>query len=154
MQSSAQRSPEPFPRSGGRVTLALVAVSALLTGWIVAGDGPLAFAQDTSPQPPEGWELSGDAERVQATYHKFCGTCHGATGKGDGVMAKFLDPQPKDLTDREYMESRSDYEIYLAIKKGGAAVGLSDKMAPWERLLGDQEIQDLTLLVRQMSRGE
>lgn len=154
MQSPTQRRLEPSPPSGARFALALVAVSALLTGWIVAGDGPPVIAQDTSPQPPEGWELSGDAERVQATYDKFCGTCHGATGKGDGVMAKFLEPKPKDLTDREYMESRSDYEIYLAIKKGGAAVGLSDKMAPWEQLLGDQEIRDLTLLVRRMSRGE
>lgn len=136
------RSPLP---TGARSTLTvLVAAVALLAGLI-------AVAQD-APQPPEGWELSGDAERAQATYDKFCATCHGAEGHGDGVMAKFIDPKPKDLSDPGYMEGRSDYELYLAIKKGGAAVGLSDKMAPWEHLLDDQEIQDLTLLVRGLSQ--
>lgn len=130
-----------------------VAVVASLVAWI-AGGNPRAHAQDATAEPPEGWELAGEAERARATYEQYCTTCHGPEGKGDGVMSKFLEPRPKDLTDREYMETRSDYQIYLAIKKGGAAVGLSDKMAPWEHLLGEQEIQDLTLLVRELSRGE
>ena len=130
-----------------------VAGLALLVAWI-AGGGDLAHARDATAEAPEGWELSGEAERARATYDQYCTTCHGPQGKGDGVMSKFLEPKPKDLTNREYMESRSDYQIYLAIKKGGAAVGLSDKMAPWEHLLGEQEIRDLTLLVRRLSRGE
>jgi len=130
---------------------ALVAASmAVLAAGLFAG---LLSAQDDS-QPPSGWELSGDAARARPTYDKFCSTCHGAEGHGDGVMSKFLDPKPKDLTDTEYMDTRSDYQIYLAIKDGGAAVGLSDKMAPWKSLLADQEIRDLTLLVRKLGVGE
>lgn len=109
-----------------------------------------AAQEGEAPQPPEGFELKGDPERVQPTYDKFCATCHGPEGKGDGVMAKFLDSPPRDLTDSEYMATRSDYQLYLAIKEGGAAVGLSDRMAPWKDMLPEQEIRDLTLLVREL----
>jgi len=138
------------PFAGPLVAVLSVALAlALIVG---LPSGP-ALGQDT-PTPPEGWELSGDPGRAQETYDQFCTNCHGPEGKGDGQMAKFLDAQPKDLTDTEYMETRSDYQLYLAIKKGGAAVGLSDKMAPWGPLLSEQDIQDLTLLVRRISRGE
>lgn len=139
-----------FPASRSLFTGLLVALGlplALTVGGLVG-----AFAQEVS-EPPEGWKLSGDADRVRSTYETYCATCHGAEGHGDGVMAKFLEPKPKDLTNTEYMDTRSDYELYLAIKEGGAAVGLSDKMAPWKQLLAEQEIQDLTLLVRELSHG-
>lgn len=138
------RSTSRIPRLDFRlVPIALALGSLLVAGWLAA---------QPDPTPPEGWELSGDAERARPTYDQFCATCHGAEGRGDGVMSKFLDPKPKDLADREYMDTRSDYQIYLAIKKGGAEVGLSDKMAPWEPLISEQEIRDLTLLVRTLSR--
>jgi len=144
------------PLKGSSSLTVLAAGFALFAALAAAGAGRLALAQGSprdSLEPPEGWELSGDAERVRATYDQLCATCHGPEGKGDGVMSKFIEPKPKDLTDREYMETRSDYELYVAIKKGGAAVGLSDKMAPWEPLLEEQQIRDLTLLVRELSHG-
>lgn len=112
-----------------------VAVLAIVVAWVSRADD---------------FQLQGDAERARAPYKKYCATCHGDSGKGDGVMAKFLDPQPKDLTDQDYMATRTDRQLYLAIRDGGAAVGLSDKMAPWKSILSEQEIQDLTLLVREL----
>lgn len=132
--------------------LAATASVVVLGAWLGAG-GPPALAQDAAV-PPDGWSLSGDAERGRPTFNQYCAPCHGPEGKGDGAMGKLLETRPKDLTDREYMDTRSDYQLYVAIKKGGAAVGLSDKMAPWEPLLAEQDIQDLTLLVRELSRGE
>lgn len=133
-----------FPSHTPRLfPIALALGSLLLAGWLTA---------QQAPSPPEDWQLAGDAERGRSTYDQFCATCHGPKGRGDGVMSKFLDPKPKDLANREYMDTRSDYQIYLAIKKGGAEVGLSDKMAPWETLISEQEIRDLTLLVRTLSR--
>lgn len=34
----------------------------------------------------------------KALYLKYCGACHGATGKGDGIVSHFLEPRPPDLT--------------------------------------------------------
>ena len=34
----------------------------------------------------------------KAMYQKYCGACHGPTGKGDGIVATFLRPKPTDLT--------------------------------------------------------
>ncbi len=31
-------------------------------------------------------------------YLKYCGACHGESGKGDGVVSGFLRPRPTDLT--------------------------------------------------------
>lgn len=34
----------------------------------------------------------------RAHYERNCGACHGAEGKGDGVVAKLLTTKPSDLT--------------------------------------------------------
>lgn len=98
-------------------------------------------------------DVEGEAERARPTYEKFCTTCHGEAGEGDGVMAKFLDVPPKDFTNVEYMETRTDEQLYTAIAEGGAAVGLSDKMAPWKHMLSEQDMKDLTLYVRELQKA-
>lgn len=96
----------------------------------------------------------GDPERARADYQKFCASCHGREGKGDGVMAQVLNPPPKDFTDTAYMKTRTDEQLYLAIQDGGAAAGLSDKMAPWKHLLTEQQMRDLVALVRKLGEGK
>ena len=34
----------------------------------------------------------------QQEYQRYCRTCHGETGKGDGIVARFLTVTPADLT--------------------------------------------------------
>ena len=34
----------------------------------------------------------------KALYLRYCGSCHGPDGKGDGVASSFLTPKPTDLT--------------------------------------------------------
>ena len=43
--------------------------------------------------PAEPAPLSG-----RALYSEFCQVCHGASGKGDGPLAKDLNKRPADLT--------------------------------------------------------
>ncbi|MHA6347512.1 c-type cytochrome [Roseivivax sp. CAU 1761] len=40
----------------------------------------------------------GDATRGSILYEVFCSTCHGASGRGDGDLARFLLSDPTDLT--------------------------------------------------------
>lgn len=41
---------------------------------------------------------SGEAEKGADLYLRYCGSCHGVAGKGDGPVAKHLTIRPPDLT--------------------------------------------------------
>ncbi len=92
----------------------------------------------------------GDAGKGKETYAKFCATCHGATGKGDGPGAAALNPKPRDLTDKAYMAKLDDRYLSDIITKGGAAAGKSPLMPPWGGALKAEEIQNVIAFVRSM----
>ncbi len=99
--------------------------------------------------PPEGWELRGDAAAGREDFVKKCAVCHGESGDGHGRLK--IDPPPRDLRDAEYMDTRSDWQIYLAIRDGGPAVGMSRQMIAWSSLLNEQEMHNATAYVRSLS---
>ncbi len=37
-------------------------------------------------------------EAAKVTYQRYCGSCHGMEGRGDGPAAEALTPRPTDLT--------------------------------------------------------
>lgn len=104
------------------------------------------------PPAPQDFKLNGDPGRGQAVFAKSCALCHGAAGKGDGSMAASLDPKPQDLTDRAVMAKRSDWEVYVVIRDGGKALGLSPQMFSYKTLLKDQEIRDVAAYVRSLAK--
>lgn len=104
------------------------------------------------PPAPQDFQLNGDPGRGQAVFVKSCALCHGEGGQGDGSMAEGLDPKPKDLTDRAVLAKRSDWEVYLVIRDGGKALGLSPQMFASKSLLKDQEIRDVAAYVRSLAR--
>ena len=69
------------------------------------------------------------------SYEKYCASCHGPTGKGDGEKAQTLTgrglPRPSDLTDDKWNFGSTDGEIFVNIRDGvgtrGAMEGLNDK---------------------------
>jgi len=56
----------------------------------------------------------------QTDFQSFCASCHGATGKGDGVLAGALRKRPSDLT-RLTIRNEGVYpaEAVLKIIDGG-----------------------------------
>ena len=92
---------------------------------------------------------AGNAENGKDIYGRLCANCHGTTGKGDGKAAQYA--QPADHTDREYMSTLSDPMIFDMVKKGGAAVGKSSVMMPFDVYLSDEEITDVVAFVRTLS---
>ncbi len=99
----------------------------------------------------EPFRLDGDPERGAALYPKKCKGCHGAEGHGDGALAKSLDPPPRDLTDGDRMARWGDEQLYLLIRDGGEAAGLSSGMPAWGKLVSDQEVRDLAAFVRTLA---
>ena len=62
-------------------TLAILTATCVAAAWL--GTPPVSAEQT----------YSGNGD-----YQVFCASCHGATAKGDGVIAKSLAKRPSDLT--------------------------------------------------------
>ncbi len=96
--------------------------------------------------------ISKQVIRGGIVFRTYCTLCHGPRGDGIARASKLygrvnLRIQPRDPA---YYE-----EI---VRKGGAAVGRSEFMPPWEGELSEEQIQDvvayLTVLGDQIRRGE
>jgi mono/diheme cytochrome c family protein len=112
--------------------------------------GCVLAAWTAAPEPP-GFHLDGDARRGQAVYARTCVLCHGENGDGRGKLAARLDPKPRDFTAPGLLARRSDWELYLVIRDGGQALGLSSKMVGWSKVLKDPEIRDAAAYVRSLA---
>jgi mono/diheme cytochrome c family protein len=80
-----------------------VARTALVLAWLVAA--PVGAAEDMALQ--QGKQL----------YMKYCASCHGQNGTGDGVVGAMLTPKASDLTQ---IAKKNDgrfpfYEVMLLI---------------------------------------
>jgi mono/diheme cytochrome c family protein len=73
---------------------------------------------------------SGDSAAAEQIFAERCAACHGADGSGKGPAAASLKPAPVNFHDAKWQKSVSDDNIAKAIVEGGAAVGLSNQMAP------------------------
>jgi cytochrome c oxidase cbb3-type subunit 3 len=112
--------------------------------------GAAVLARAVPPAPPD-FRLGGDAERGKAVYARTCALCHGKAGDGKGTVHG-EGPPATDFTDGERMAKRSDWEVYLAIRDGGAALGLSPRMIAWGKVLNDQQVRDAAAYVRTLAR--
>lgn len=59
-----------------------------------------------------------DLQRGAQLFASNCMACHGATGHGDGPLAKDLDPHPSNFHDEDRMRQRSIYGLYNTITLG------------------------------------
>lgn len=111
---------------GEFLTIAL-AVAALLVG---TGVG-IASAQGEWKAPAEAKTTKNPVKGVASAKKSVetnCVSCHGASGKGDGVAAAALPPpKPADWTAGK-VQSQTDGEIFWKISNGRGA------MPPWKHL--------------------
>jgi mono/diheme cytochrome c family protein len=127
-----------------RPVLTLLA-TALFLSHVAAADNAI----DQNDCTPSG-ELRGDATAGQDVHLENCAECHGYDGKAE-VIVMHMDEPPRDQSDAEYMATLSDAYLYLAICKGGEAVGRSIVMPGWGDTFTDQEIKDLVAWIRTFS---
>lgn len=100
----------------------------------------------------EEYKITGDAAKGETTYKTYCIVCHGETGHGDGIGAAALNPKPRNLSEKAYMDTLSDAHIFKVIKEGGASVGKSMFMTAWGALLKDDQINDVAAYVRTLAK--
>jgi len=88
------------------------------------------------------------AEEAYLNYKSYCMQCHGMHGQGDGVNVPAMNVRPRDHSDNKYMMTRTNTEIYKAIKFGGPAVNKSVKMPAWGDTFTEEEIHQLVGHIR------
>jgi len=98
---------------------------------------PAARAQN----PAEGKRL----------YMTYCTSCHGDTGKGDGMAGASLPVKPADHTNGAVMNKLSDTFLSSIIAKGGSGSGKSSFMPAWGGALTDQQIRDIIAYIRSIA---
>ncbi len=87
---------------------------------------------------------------ARSLYLANCARCHGAGGAGDGPDSGELGAWVPNFTDPAFHRWRSDAELLAAIRGGGAAVGQSEAMPPWEGILSEAEMIGLRDYVRSL----
>lgn len=90
------------------------------------------------------------AEDGAVLYKTYCAQCHGIHGNGKGVNVRDMSVQPRDHTDAKEMSTRSDEDLFKAIKEGGQSISKSVLMPPWGPVLSDEEIHALVGYLREL----
>ena len=75
-----------------------------------------------------------------------CVQCHGAKGQGDGVMAKGMNPRPRDFSCLTMMKDIPDGQLFWIIKNGSKGTGM---MAFGS--LNDNQIWQVVEYIRKLS---
>jgi sulfur oxidation c-type cytochrome SoxX len=70
-------------------------------------------------------------------YKALCARCHGEKGDGNGKVAWYLDPSPRDFTKTAFMNSKPRERFLNSIAKGVAGTS----MPPWERVLKPEQAE-------------
>src|SRR4051812_37279330 len=64
--------------------------------------------------PPEAPSLARGAD----VFHANCASCHGELGRGNGPMAKGMEPKPADLSDAAELRDQSPLDYYRRVSIG------------------------------------
>lgn len=95
------------------------------------------YAQDYPPDPARGKEV----------YARFCQSCHGNRGHGDGPASASLKVSPADFHRiRSFL--KSDEELLRTIEHGV----VFSPMHSWRGQLTDGEMQDVLAYIRLLSQ--
>ena len=121
--------------------------------WVLASAGSfLALMWVGLAGQPAAQEKEADPAAGKAKYETLCVGCHGVSGKGDGPAAAALNPKPRNYTDKKYMATLKDEEIFKITKEGGPAVKKSQLMPAWGAALSDQDIRNIAAHIRTFAK--
>ena len=120
-------------------------VAVLLWGGL---GGPALGDPATEPDPTRAEAWSAGTTSGEGNYQSYCMPCHGAEGKGDGMLAESLDVKPRGLSDPAFTATKTDDHLFKVVKQGGASAGLTENMPPFSGQLSDEEIRNVVVYLR------
>jgi len=71
------------------------------------------------------------------SYKNLSARCHGEKGDGNGIIAWYLDPAPRDLTKAAFMNTKPTARLMKSIREG--VPGTS--MPPWGKAMKEDQVQ-------------
>jgi mono/diheme cytochrome c family protein len=84
-------------------------------------------------------------EEGRKLYQRYCASCHGASGKGDGSMA-LAGGTPANLTDEAWDHGSTDGEVFVVIRDG-----TSSDMEPYKDRLTDKQMWQVVNYIRSLA---
>ncbi len=90
-------------------------------------------------------KVSNDSE---STFNKYCISCHGSSGTGNGIAAAALQQAPRNFTDAQWQSAVTDEKITEVIRDGGSKHGQSMFMPAWGGIISDESITGLIAKIR------
>lgn len=90
-----------------------------------------------------------DMKTGERLFQVNCTSCHGNTGRGDGVAGVNLDPKPANFHDPDLVLNSSPYKFYNTIKLGVPGTG----MASFAHL-SDAEVWALAFYIKSLGYSE
>ncbi|MEL0583884.1 MAG: c-type cytochrome [Candidatus Thiodiazotropha sp. (ex. Lucinoma kazani)] len=98
---------------------------------------------------------AGNAFQGYALFNQSCFLCHGASGKGDGPLAKKLDDAPADLTDTEGSAAGTSDRQLFGLIQGTIKHGSGTSAMPqWGLAMPANQINSLVSYIRFMQRSK
>lgn len=137
---------------------ALISVAGIILIGILTGCGQDP-AEEKPAQPPAPAVFPAPRahpviQETRDSYQFYCAQCHGTQGHGDGINSPYLTVPPRDHTKADYLETRSDEHLFMAIQQGGLAVGRAPCMPSWGHTLDDNAIHSLVSYIRELCQCE
>lgn len=131
--------------------LAVLCVFLLGLGGFLA-ESSLAWGSPPTPPPTTGRPGAAPNEAAgKKVYAERCIFCHGEKGDGNGPVARYLNPRPRDFTSGLFKlrststgEPPLDSDLVLTVKKGIPGTA----MPSWEDTLNDEEIQNVLTYIK------
>jgi mono/diheme cytochrome c family protein len=90
----------------------------------------------------------GQAAKGRPLYERYCLSCHGPEGRGDGPLGLHLNPPAANFHKPE-SRNKSDEALLKVIREGHS----ESAMASWRGELLDEELQDVLAYIRKLSGG-
>lgn len=69
-------------------------------------------------------------------YKELCSRCHGEKGDGNGKVALYIDPSPRDFTKAAFFNSKPRERFIESIRNGVAGTS----MPAWGKVIGDAQV--------------
>ena len=82
---------------------------------------------------------AADAARGAQVFAQYCATCHGPQGLGDGPVGKTLNPPPRNFQEGKFKYGMTSKDHFEVISNGAASKGGSPLMAPWGKVIPEQD---------------
>ena len=127
-------------------------VRELVASYLATRDAPEQALADPPPAPPPT-RRPGVADGA-ALYSRYCASCHGEQGKGDGPNARYLPVPPAMHASKERMSLRSDDVLFDMIAGGGFIMNRSNRMPAFGATLRPDEIRALVTRIRTLCACE